>query len=63
MSQALAEKRLVNNLVHTSDDPEAARRDFGTWYGSDRRLLLTPPATPRQHTAAETDTTQRSETR
>lgn len=40
---ALAEKRLVHNLVHTSDDPTAARRDFGTWYGANRRLLLTSP--------------------
>lgn len=42
LAAALAEKRLVRNLVHTSDDAEAARRDFGTWYGADRRELLTP---------------------
>ncbi|MFD7104926.1 nucleoside-diphosphate kinase [Streptomyces celluloflavus] len=50
LSAALAEKRLVHNLVHTSDDPDAARRDFGTWYGAGRRDLLTPdlpaPSTP-----------------
>ncbi|MGW1157764.1 nucleoside-diphosphate kinase [Streptomyces sp. NPDC002519] len=63
ISRALAEKRLVNNLVHTSDDPEAARRDFGTWYGSNRRMLLTPPTPPHQRAGAETDTTQQSETR
>ncbi|GAA5061203.1 nucleoside-diphosphate kinase [Streptomyces similanensis] len=40
---ALRERRLVRNLVHTSDDADAARRDFGTWYGAARRVLLTPP--------------------
>ncbi|WP_307795493.1 nucleoside-diphosphate kinase [Actinacidiphila acididurans] len=39
---ALAERRLVRNLVHTSDNAEAARRDFGTWYGAARRELLLP---------------------
>jgi len=24
--------RLIRNLVHTSDDPQAAGRDFGTWF-------------------------------
>jgi nucleoside-diphosphate kinase len=28
-----AEGRLIDNLIHTSDDPAAARRDFATWYG------------------------------
>ncbi|RST20447.1 hypothetical protein EF908_27485 [Streptomyces sp. WAC04770] len=46
---ALAEQRLVHNLVHTSDDETAARRDFGTWYGATRRDLLTP-AVPSQST-------------
>ncbi|MFJ8133351.1 nucleoside-diphosphate kinase [Streptomyces hydrogenans] len=39
---AAAQKRLVRNLVHTSDDPHAARRDFGTWYGARRSGLLAP---------------------
>jgi nucleoside-diphosphate kinase len=43
LAAALAERRLVRNLVHTSDDPDAARRDFGTWYGADRAHLLVPP--------------------
>ncbi|WP_031487739.1 nucleoside-diphosphate kinase [Streptomyces bicolor] len=43
LEAALAEKRLVHNLVHTSDDPDAARRDFGTWFGAARRELLTSP--------------------
>jgi nucleoside-diphosphate kinase len=34
--------RLVENLVHTSDDAQATRRDFGTWYGARRYDLLTP---------------------
>ncbi|WP_369391134.1 nucleoside-diphosphate kinase [Streptomyces sp. CG1] len=49
---ARAEGRLVENLVHSSDDADAARRDFGTWYGAGRHDLLTPqpprcsPSTP-----------------
>ena len=55
LQAALAGGRLVNNLVHTSDDPDAARRDFGTWYGARRRGLLTPPdhRPPHQRAAAE----------
>ncbi|MCP2342968.1 nucleoside-diphosphate kinase [Actinomadura rupiterrae] len=34
-----AENRLIDNLIHTSDDPAAARRDFGIWYGDQFRLL------------------------
>ncbi|WP_326615698.1 hypothetical protein OG863_00430 [Streptomyces decoyicus] len=40
LEAALAEQRLVRNLVHTSDDAQAARRDFGTWLGAGRRELL-----------------------
>ncbi|MFE4831437.1 nucleoside-diphosphate kinase [Streptomyces sp. NPDC056672] len=43
LATALAERRLVRNLVHTSDDPDAARRDFGTWFGAGRRTLLASP--------------------
>lgn len=42
LEQAVAEGRLVRNLVHTSDDPTAACRDFGTWFGAARRDLLFP---------------------
>ncbi|MFI7103308.1 nucleoside-diphosphate kinase [Streptomyces sp. NPDC050161] len=52
LNAALIGKRLVRNLVHTSDDPDAARRDFGTWYGAGRRALLTPDV-PAQSTPAE----------
>ncbi|GAA1165951.1 nucleoside-diphosphate kinase [Kitasatospora gansuensis] len=34
--------RLVENLIHTSDDEAAVARDFGTWFGADRRHLLPP---------------------
>ncbi|MGY1502931.1 nucleoside-diphosphate kinase [Streptomyces sp. QTS52] len=43
LTAALAERRFVRNLVHTSDDPDAARRDFGTWYGAAHGALLIPP--------------------
>ncbi|MFF7803084.1 nucleoside-diphosphate kinase [Streptomyces olivaceus] len=52
LAAALTEKRLVRNLVHTSDDADAARRDFGTWYGAGRRDLLTAEL-PTQSTPAD----------
>ncbi|NUS17025.1 MAG: hypothetical protein HOY69_37460 [Streptomyces sp.] len=42
LARAVAEHRLIRNLVHTSDDPAAACRDFGTWFGAGRRDLLLP---------------------
>lgn len=36
-----AERRLIDNLIHTSDDPDSARRDFVIWYGVDHVDLLT----------------------
>ncbi|MEE1810394.1 nucleoside-diphosphate kinase [Streptomyces sp. BE133] len=53
LDQALAEKRLVNSLVHTSDDADAARRDFGTWFGANRRGLLAPQIAPHQRATVE----------
>ncbi|MFD4933394.1 nucleoside-diphosphate kinase [Streptomyces virginiae] len=53
LDHAMAQKRLINNLVHTSDDPEAARRDFGTWYGANRRELLRDPSAPRPRVRSE----------
>ncbi|MFG3136587.1 nucleoside-diphosphate kinase [Streptomyces sp. NPDC050149] len=47
LDAALRDKRLVRNLVHTSDDPAAARRDFGTWFGAGRRALLDPSIPPQ----------------
>jgi nucleoside-diphosphate kinase len=43
---AQAERRLIENLIHTSDDPQAARRDFLIWYGLGRASLLTSPPQP-----------------
>jgi nucleoside-diphosphate kinase len=39
---ARAEGRLVENLMHSSDDAAATCRDFGTWYGARRHHLLAP---------------------
>ena len=37
-----AEGRLIDNLIHTSDDPDAARRDFALWFGPGQAGLLKP---------------------
>jgi len=42
LTAAEAEGRLVENLVHSSDDALATCRDFGTWYGANQHHLLTP---------------------
>ncbi len=39
------EGRLIENLIHTSDDVGAVCRDFGTWFGADRHQLLDLPPT------------------
>ncbi|WP_346779755.1 nucleoside-diphosphate kinase [Streptomyces sp. S3(2020)] len=54
LERALAEQRLVHNLMHTSDDAGAARRDFGTWFGAHRSsLLAVPTPIPLQPTPAD----------
>ena len=53
LENAALQKRLVRNLVHTSDDADAARRDFGTWFGAGRRALLTSLPVPAQPTPAD----------
>src|SRR5690606_22602435 len=40
LAVARKECRLVRNLVHTSDDPEGARREYATWSGPVRRLPI-----------------------
>ncbi|MFJ1753353.1 nucleoside-diphosphate kinase [Kitasatospora sp. NPDC088134] len=40
LTAARADRRLVENLIHTSDHSRAARRDFGTWFGTDQHQLL-----------------------
>jgi nucleoside diphosphate kinase len=48
LAAAEAYGRLIDNLVHASDDATATCRDFGTWYGaSQHRLLAEPPPVPR----------------
>jgi nucleoside diphosphate kinase len=43
LAAATAEHRLVDNLVHASDDATATCRDFGTWYGANRHYVLDAP--------------------
>lgn len=42
LSRAQAEQRLIRNVIHTSDDPAGARREFGIWYGAAATHLLRP---------------------
>jgi len=44
LRRAKAEGRLIANVIHTSDDPHGAEREFGIWYGPDQQYLLHPPA-------------------
>ncbi|MDG6100500.1 hypothetical protein Daura_03890 [Dactylosporangium aurantiacum] len=44
LARATAEGRLVDNLIHTSDNPAAVPRDFATWYGPANTHLLRRPA-------------------
>lgn len=39
---ARSQNRLIDNLIHSSDDPGAARRDFLIWFGPTRAGLLQP---------------------
>ncbi|SEP54091.1 nucleoside-diphosphate kinase [Amycolatopsis saalfeldensis] len=46
LAAARREHRLVDNLIHSSDDATAAWRDFHIWLGGHRAAeLLRPPAT------------------
>lgn len=47
LQTARATGRLVENLVHTSDDAEAARRDFGIWFGTGHHRLVAAKSTAR----------------
>lgn len=44
LAAARSAGRLVENLIHTSDDADAARRDFGTWFGTASHRLVAPAA-------------------
>lgn len=41
-----AENRLIENLVHSSDDDATVCRDFGTWFGANRYQLVDPAPAP-----------------
>jgi nucleoside-diphosphate kinase len=41
-----AENRLIENLVHSSDDDDAVCREFGTWFGASRYQLVGPAPAP-----------------
>ena len=43
---ARSEDRLIDNLIHTSDNPGTARRDFLIWFGRHRTSLLHPDPQP-----------------
>jgi nucleoside diphosphate kinase len=41
-----AENRLIENLVHSSDDDAAVCREFGTWFGASHYELVDPAPAP-----------------
>lgn len=41
-----AENRLIENLVHASDDTAGVCREFGTWFGANRYELVDPAPPP-----------------
>jgi nucleoside-diphosphate kinase len=43
LPRAMAEGRLVDNLIHSSDNVDVVARDFGIWYGPTAAHLLRPP--------------------
>jgi nucleoside-diphosphate kinase len=43
---AMAEGRLVDNVIHTSDHGGVVERDFGIWYGPAFAHLLDPASAP-----------------
>jgi nucleoside-diphosphate kinase len=43
LPRAKAERRLLANIIHTSDDPAGAEREFGIWYGDAQTHLLSQP--------------------
>ncbi|GAB3977730.1 nucleoside-diphosphate kinase [Actinoallomurus acanthiterrae] len=40
---ARAKKRLLETVIHTSDNASLVERDFAIWFGSDNQHLLTAP--------------------
>lgn len=43
LDRAMAEGRLVDNVIHTSDTADVVARDFRIWYGPDNAHLLHVP--------------------
>lgn len=54
LRQARTQGRLVENLIHTSDDPAATCRDFGVWFGANQHRLLDLPTTEETPPPEET---------
>jgi nucleoside-diphosphate kinase len=50
LAKAMTDGRLVDNIIHTSDNPAAAHRDLNIWYGPNDPALLRTPA----HTTTST---------
>lgn len=51
LQQAQSEQRLIANLIHSSDHPAGAEREFNIWYGPTlRHLLLAPDTYPARRT-------------
>ena len=46
LTDAVAQGRLVNNLIHSSDTVDLVHRDFRIWYGPTQAHLLHPPHHP-----------------
>jgi nucleoside-diphosphate kinase len=46
LSKARSEGRLIDNLIHTSDDTGAVPGDLDRWYGPAVLTLLNPPPDP-----------------
>jgi nucleoside-diphosphate kinase len=54
LTRAMAEGRLVDNLIHTSYHAGVVRRDFAIWYGPANTHLLRPTTAPN-HTGGDND--------
>ncbi|HLL68043.1 MAG TPA: nucleoside-diphosphate kinase [Micromonosporaceae bacterium] len=46
LRQAQREARLIHNVIHSSDDPDGAEREFAIWYGPACVDLLHAPTHP-----------------
>jgi len=46
LRKAMADGRLIDNVIHSSDDPSGAANEFAIWYGPDAANLLRPLPIP-----------------